>query len=448
MATARISLANEDPVDICLISPGLPTSNPRLVKEAGALVRAGYRVHCVVGDYPTPLRDNDESIIASAGATMSRVGLGSRWSYRVRRAVQLVSRRAIGASASDRMLARACSPQSLRLAESAIPIRARLYIGHTLPALPAAVLAAEANRSLAGFDAEDCHSEESTDLDTNRMAEAIERRFLPRCKHLTAAAPLIAAEYRRICGVEMVPVLNTFDAPTEFGAGRDRWTGEHPLSLYWFSQTVGPGRGLEQLIVAAGKARSQVQLCFRGSVSDEYGRELRDLARRAGLVREPQLLPPAHPDQMVPCAAEHDVGLSLELRHPRNRDLCLTNKLFTYLAAGIPQIVSRTAAQAELAAFLGDAASIVDLDDAAGMAAAIDRLATDPAAYRAAAATARRLYNERFSWQVESTRLTDAVLAVLKPGQFQPAEAIVNPRSFELYDNPAAERPWATEARQ
>ena len=39
------------------------------------------------------------------------------------------------------------------------------------------------------------------------------------------------------------------------------------------------------------------------------------------------------------------MGLSLEESRPRNRDLCLTNKVFVYLLAGIPQLLSHTAAQ-------------------------------------------------------------------------------------------------------
>src|SRR5688572_5845528 len=76
-------------VDICLISAGMPSSNPRLVKEAAALGRAGYRVHCVVGDYATALREYDRELIADSGATMTKVGLGSKLSYRFRRAVQV-----------------------------------------------------------------------------------------------------------------------------------------------------------------------------------------------------------------------------------------------------------------------------------------------------------------------------------------------------------------------
>ncbi len=407
MVSASVAAPPGVAVDFCLVSPGLPSSNPRLVKEAAALVRAGYRVHCVVGDYPTPLREYDAALIAETGATMTRVTLGSRVSYRLRRVLQMVCSRSLS-WAGDRMLASACSPQSLRLAAAAAAVPASLYIGHTLAGLPAAVLAARSRFALAGFDAEDCHSEENENEETNRTARAVERRFLPLCVHRTAAAPLIAEEYQKRHGLSSTTILNCFDRPESFRPAPRQLASGRPLSFYWFSQTIGPGRGLEQIIAGAGVARARVQLCFRGIVRDDYRSHLVQIGRQAGLLDDVQFLPPDHPDRMIPAAAEHDVGLSLELRQPRNRDLCLTNKLFTYLAAGIPQIVSRTAAQEAFSAELGAAAVLVELDHPASVAAAIDALA-DPDSYVQAAAAADRLYATRYSWTAESVRLVAAV---------------------------------------
>ena len=58
--------------------------------------------------------------------------------------------------------------------------------------------------------------------------------------------------------------------------------------------------------------------------------------------------------------------------HTPNRDICLTNKAFTYLLAGIPVLLSRTTAQSELAVELGDATELVDIYDTKGVAAALD----------------------------------------------------------------------------
>jgi glycosyltransferase involved in cell wall biosynthesis len=400
-------------VDVCLVSPGLPSSNPRLVKEAGALSAAGYRVHCVVGDYATPLRDHDAEIIAATGATMERVPLGSRSWYRWRRLLQRGCHGIARFSSSELILARACSTESLRLAAAAGRIRAGLYVGHTLGALPAVVLAARRHGTAAGFDAEDFHSEETRDESLNELFRRVERRFIPECRHFTCASLIFAEKYEAMLGMRPVTILNAFDRPDDLDWKRGIWDGTRPLSLYWFSQTVGPGRGLEQAVAAMGQCRADVQLAVRGICSPAYRAELEQLAMRFGLKREIRFLPPAPPETMIACAAEHDVGLSLELKQPRNRDWCLTNKLFTYLAAGRPQVVSDTTAQRRMAGEIGASARVIDLADTSAFAAAIDAFAASPMSYRAAADAADSAYRERFSWQRESQRLVECVSAVL-----------------------------------
>jgi hypothetical protein len=122
-----VSTSSSEGVDICLVSAGLPSSNPRLVKEAAALVEAGYRVRCVVGDYPTPLRDYDAELIGRVGASMSRVGLGTKVSYKLRRTIQVAATTASRYLQSEWMLVRAGSPQSLRLFREAVRVPAKMY---------------------------------------------------------------------------------------------------------------------------------------------------------------------------------------------------------------------------------------------------------------------------------------------------------------------------------
>mgnify|MGYP000111215627 CR=1 FL=1 len=48
---------------ICLVTPGHPSKNPRLVKEADALVESGYEVSVVAGDYHPWGHDADEQYV-------------------------------------------------------------------------------------------------------------------------------------------------------------------------------------------------------------------------------------------------------------------------------------------------------------------------------------------------------------------------------------------------
>ena len=398
---------------ICLVSPVLPSMNPRLVKEAGALAGAGYRVRCVTGQFSAALDKFADASLAGTGASAVSVPPGPRGPYLARRLVQEAVRRAGRlAERSDAAASWAASPVVGQLVRAAAAEPADLFIGHQLPGLVAAVLAAERRGALAGFDAEDWHPGETGDRRIDRIAGSVEQRFLPRCAHLTAASPLIAERYAGRSPAAVTTVLNTFpraEAPPPDPP--DRGPGD-PLRLYWFSQTIGAGRGLEAALAGAGRAETRCELAVRGTPRPGYADELEAVGRAAGV--PVAILPPDRPDRMPALAARHDVGLSLELAEPPNRNLCLTNKVFTYLTAGRPQLLSETRAQAGLAPELGAAARLIDLSDAGSVAAGIDAFA-DSERWRTGAAEARELGAARFSWDMEAERLVAAVDGLLRP---------------------------------
>jgi hypothetical protein len=104
---------------------------------------------------------------------------------------------------------------------------------------------------------------------------------------------------------------------------------------------------------------------------------------------------PCEPDALVAAASRHDIGLSLDLPIVESRDRCLTNKLFTYLAAGLAVIASATRGQRTLAASLADSAAWWTPPDPQSLAAILVRWDRD----RDALASARRA-----SWQAASSR--------------------------------------------
>ena len=80
------------------------------------------------------------------------------------------------------------------------------------------------------------------------IAERVERLVLPGAAFLTTSSPMIADAYADKYGLRPRTIHNTFslDLP-------DPWFPSEgvPLRFYWFSQTLGPGRGLEDFIRAA-----------------------------------------------------------------------------------------------------------------------------------------------------------------------------------------------------
>src|SRR5437868_907756 len=124
---------------------------------------------------------------------------------------------------------------------------------------------------------------------------------------------------------------------------------------------------------------------------------------------------PAPPDEMVPLTQRYDAGLSCEEPAVLNHRLCLGNKIFTYLAAGVPVILSRTPAQTALAEDLGSAAFTYETGEVDGLAAVLSRLSTSEPLRRQAAAAARSAAARRWHWEHPSDRgaLIDRVRASL-----------------------------------
>lgn len=397
---------------ICLISPGHIGSNPRLVKEATSLCAAGYRVQVIAGDYMAAIRPLDAAILADVNWSCTQVQWGSKMQYFWRRSRQAVARRLMKPESMPLPIARwAASPMSAALAQAAISHPADLYIAHNLAALPAAAIAARRHRARFGFDAEDFHVGELLDTPENQaemvIRDRIERLLLPQCAHLTAASPGIAQAYADRYSVKMEPILNVFSLCEAPSKPKTRLNSEP--SLYWFSQTIGAGRGLESILAAMAKMRVSVRLHLRGIPANGYLDHLNQITEPLGIRDRVHVLPPASPTEMVKLAAEHDVGLSLELTSPPNRAICLTNKIFTYLLAGLPVLMSNTPAQIELSRRLGAAAVVINEREPSAIAAMLDHWLSDREQFAQAKHHAWTLGQTQYNWDIEQHRFLSMI---------------------------------------
>lgn len=401
---------------ICIVGSGNLAWNPRLLKEAEALHEAGYDVTTVACDYTKELKDLDDEVAARVPWKVVRVprpadergiAIVAGWLAR------LVA--ATGAAVSPGLAARACGGPISSLRRAASAVSADLYIAHYTASLAAVAPVARRRGVLLGFDAEDFHSGEGAggadDDFRMKMVATMERGILPSCAYVTAAAPLIAKAYADRYRIATTTVLNVFPlamAPAEPAA--DPMPGAPAqLRAYWFSQTIGLDRGLQPFLQAMARTRSLVTLDIRGGNQWGGGDRLMEIARDLGVADRVSILQKAPPDEMVTLAAAYDVGLSLETAGTESHQICLGNKIFTYLLAGVPVMMSDTRAQRELAPALGASAMVVPLSDPVAIAAALDELGEAPARLAEAKRTAWRLGRERYNWEVEKETLVKTV---------------------------------------
>lgn len=409
---------------VCLVTTGHPSTNPRLVKEADALAGSGYDVAVVACSF-WPWAETADVVFEGRPWSVRKVrfgemasGLSGHWIRLRHRFAREVAARLGPERVPDALLARAIHYVTPELARLSTATPADLYIAHNLGALPAAAAAAQRHGARLGFDAEDFHLGElavTPETAAQRaLVAAVEARFLPRCTFVTAASDGIGRAYADETGIPLpTTVLNVFpladrDTPVDAAALADE-VPDGARSLHWFSQTIGPGRGLEDAVAALPLLPDDVVLSLRGGWAAGYEPELRGLAESLGVGARVRSLGHCPPDEVVRRAAEHDIGLALEPARTANNDLAVSNKLFTYLLAGLPTVATATAGQSGVCIRFPEATRLVAPRSPEALARAAAELLAAPGASAAAAQTGR----DQLNWDTEQTVFLDIVAGAL-----------------------------------
>lgn len=250
------------------------------------------------------------------------------------------------------------------------------------------------------LDLEDFYGEQNFGEDGawyDRLFQQVERRVLPHAAFLTAGSEGIADQYAACLGRRPIPVNNVFPLPAT--PPEVKLAPERGLRLYWFSQTIGPGRGLEDAIQAMRLAGIPGELHLRGRALPAYRRELEGLAARIAPRLQLCLHDPASPDEMIQQARGYDVGLALEREAPLNKSICLSNKACTYLPAGLAVVLSDTIGQRRLAQAIGEAGLLYRSGDATALAAGLRRWWESPTQLIAARHAAWNAAQQRWHWE-------------------------------------------------
>ena len=387
---------------ITLVSGGNVSTNPRLVSAADALHAAGHVIRVVALDAVPENAGRDEAVMRTRRWRLDRVNL--RHGDLVGTATRAV---AILAQTLSRQPERMISRYVGALTRAAAAEPADVVLGYTFGALPAAVRAAEQLGAMAGFDIEDLHAGEMPDepqyAAAQHRAADVERRYLPRCRTLTAASDGIADAVAATYGVPRpFVVLNTFpltERPVTPPAPRAR------PSLYWYSAVIGTDRGIEDALGAVARLEMPVELHLRGSIERSYAAHLEAEATRRGIAGRLFLWPQASPPDLVALAAQHDIGLALEVGDTRSRKVAVTNKLLVYLLAGIAVAATNIPGQRAIMDEAPGAGFLYRPGDVAALAAGLGRLLGDPKVLAQAKAAARAAGERRFNWETDAPRL-------------------------------------------
>jgi len=377
-----------------------------MLKSADALADAGHDVHVVATRHEPWAVDADVDVRSRRSWPLTvvdyRRGAGvTYWRSGIRyRASRMLSAVISPERLPLALAARAFGRVHPELVKAASAEPADLIYGGTTGGLAAVAVAARRCGTRYALDLEDFHSGESEASDqvlSHGLARQIEDRILGQAAFLTTSSEGIAQAYHESYGVAPNVIHNTFDLPQkppDFARAR-----HDVLRLYWFSQTIGAGRGLEDAITAMGIADVAGELTLRGRPAVGYLEGLRQLAH----ARAPRLRllhePPAPPDAMVDLSRGYDIGLALEQVQVRNHQIAQSNKLFTYLLAGNAIAMTDTPGQHPVGVDIGAAAGLVPPGDVAALASVFSRWAREPVTLDAARRAAWEAARRRWHWQ-------------------------------------------------
>jgi glycosyltransferase involved in cell wall biosynthesis len=172
---------------------------------------------------------------------------------------------------------------------------------------------------------------------------ALERAVIRRCDGVITVSDGIADRLEQLHGLDERPLVvrNLPDLPGPEGKGRLRkrlGVGDVPLVLH--QGAPARDRGCEQLVQAMVRVQD-AHLVFLGDGGDRgYGAHLAGLAEECGVRKRVHFVPSVPLHELLSYTSEADVGVSLLEGTCENHRLALPNKVFEYVAAGIPVVAS------------------------------------------------------------------------------------------------------------
>jgi glycosyltransferase involved in cell wall biosynthesis len=400
---------------ICLIGVANPSNNPRLLREADLLSQQ-HEVRVVCQGSSRAAAEADARLLARGSWRLQRLDhprtdwLPSdagrpRWL----RSVLIRGRRRLAEEAFHFIKATKLAEYSVctsypELRRLAVAEPADWFIAHTQPALSAAAAAARRWNARLGFDCEDLLTETGDKFcAANRL---IEQKYLRQCDYITATSNAMAEHVASTYHIKPPVVLyNVFPLALAQGVRPPSQRPAHwKLRLHWVSQTIGPDRGLQDAFKACAGLADQVEIHLRGRLSEVHRAVLLGEAERWGVAGCLHFHPRIDPDKLIASIAQYDVGLALERPQNRNYSLTVTNKIFSYMLAGLAVVATEIPGQREVLSEVPGAGVLYPAGDAKSLRDALEVWIRDGRKLHHAQQVAWDAARTKYCWDIEQRK--------------------------------------------
>lgn len=390
----------QPPVRVCMHVLGGVRNDTRVMREAIALVEAGFAVSIVdvEGESSLPAEEDINGVcvkhIIRPGWFVSTHF--KPW-FLVKFMLMIVS-------------------STFRLVRTKVDI----YHAQDQTSLPACYIAAWIRRKSLIFDA---HEMPLSDVGLKRWRRlhALSERFLasmlPRCAGIiTVSSPIvqeICNRYRvpKVSLVRNVPVYRTVPKNDRL---RQHLGVSQDVRIALYQGGVQPNRGLDRLIRAAPFLEPKTLIVIMGGAVKATQSQLEVLIASEGVAERVKILPPVPYDELLDWTASADLGLIIySADYSPNVRMCLPNKLFEYLMAGIPVLASELEAVVEVIKTY-DVGQVVSSLAPVDVGTAINVMLADHVVLARMRRNALDAAQREFCWEREKHRLIQLYKDVLE----------------------------------
>jgi hypothetical protein len=398
---------------ILFITTSNLTTNPRLAKEIENAIENGYRISVICFKYKnwsgdievTWLKEHPEvnAFKISAERTPFLIWFQSTF-------VEWLSRKMYPLMNQTMCInAFASSKRSFLIKNYLSKYYAQidnidLIISHNLGALyPAWKYAKEKNIPFI-FDVEDYHPGEQIERDVlneRHRREFLLKKLLPQAACVTSASPFIGQQIKSLVGkfnIQSMIIINNCFSSHEFEYIESK--SRDVVHFVWFSQNIAPKRGLELIIPEFAKHKDKVHLHLIGNLYPGFNQEW--ILPNQDFITTHAPLPQEELNHFI---CQFDIGLALELQSAdENRQICLTNKIWAYLQAGLFILASDTPAQIHFMREHREHVSIFSTKEFNSLSKTLNIIFTDIEKIRKTKLS-RFTNAKKFAWDVEKRKI-------------------------------------------
>lgn len=340
---------------ICLLTQNHLSRNPRVFKEARWFAEKGHQVSILTTWHNDDFLKDDLALLQDSAIHYLpyadlRKGIPGSRAHRLR--FQLF-RRILKTLRIETTDSAGYGPQSLLRA--ALNTEADVFIAHQeIPTLIAPQLIRKGKK--VAFDFEDWYSRDLTPAQRQyrplQLLEKAETYALSHGVWCTTTSHSLAEGLSQLSPGYPKPnvIYNAFSLKERqaLSPGPVAESTYPAIRLAWISQTIGPGRGLEDFLLHIRERKQPLEIHLAGKERPDFTQILHSLVREYPHIRI-VLHAPMAPDQILPWLNPFDAGIASDLATSDSRNLTVTNKILHYLLAGIPVLATPTAGHKEIA---------------------------------------------------------------------------------------------------